>query len=266
MALYELAEQHRLRGEFTHAERIYSQAGQCGRDPQPGLALLRLAQGRVAASVSTIRRVLAEPAAWEITRAEVLAACIEIMLAADDVGAARGYADELGAIASRLDAPVLHAMAAHAAGAVLLAEGDARAALGLSRRAWTTWHALAAPYEEARGRVLVGLACRALGDDDSAAIELDAARAAFGRLGAAPDVARVNELLHHEPLAATGGLTERERQVLALVATGTTNRAIAAELVISEKTVARHVSNIFTKLGVSSRSAATAYAYEHGLV
>jgi DNA-binding NarL/FixJ family response regulator len=115
-------------------------------------------------------------------------------------------------------------------------------------------------------RVVVGLACRALGDDDSAAMELNAARAVFARLGAAPDVARVDELSRRERPAATGGLTERELQVLALLATGTTNRAIAAELVISEKTVARHVSNIFTKLGVSSRSAATAYAYEHGLV
>jgi ATP/maltotriose-dependent transcriptional regulator MalT len=265
MALYEQAEQHRLRGEFARAEAVFFEAGECGRDPQPGLALLRLAQGRVDTAVSAIRRALDEPAAWQVTRAELLAACVEIELAAGDAGAARAYADELGAIAARLDAPMLDAMAAHASGAVLLVEGEAGAALRELRRAGTTWHQLQSPYEEARVRVLLGLACRTLGDADSAAMELSAARAEFARLGAVPDVARVDGLLHREP-PATGGLTERERQVLALIATGKTNRAVAAELVISEKTVARHVSNIFTKLGVSSRAAATAYAYEHDLV
>jgi ATP/maltotriose-dependent transcriptional regulator MalT len=266
MALYEQAEQHRLRGEHAQAERAYSEAGQIGRDPQPGLALLRLGQGRVDTAVSTIRRVLDEPGSWEQRRADVLAAGVEIMLAAEDVDAARAQADELGAIAAGIDAPQLQAMAASAAGAVLLAEGDSRAALGVLRRAASTWHELRAPYEEARLRVLVGQACRAVGDDDTAAIELAAARAVFVRLGAGPDVARVDRLSPRQQMAAVGGLTERERQVLALLATGTTNKAIASELVISEKTVARHVSNIFTKLGVSSRAAATAYAYQHGLV
>jgi DNA-binding NarL/FixJ family response regulator len=266
MALYELAEQHRLRGEHVQAESVYAQAGQCGRDPQPGLALLRLAQGRVDAAASAIRRVLDEPTGWELTRADVLAAAVEIMLTAGDVDAARTHAEELGAIASRLDAPLLHAMAADAAATVLLAEEDFRAALAALRRASATWQDLKAPYEVARVRCRVALACRGLGDDDAAAIELDAARAEFARLGAQPDVARVDQLAPRRHEAGAGGLTEREREVLALIATGTTNRAIAAQLVISEKTVARHVSNIFTKLGVSSRSAATAYAYEHGLV
>jgi DNA-binding NarL/FixJ family response regulator len=131
------------------------------------------------------------------------------------------------------------------------------------RQAWTSWHEIDAPYETARTRVLIALACRRLGDDETGTMELAAARRTFARLGATPDVARVDALL--DPPRAPGGLTAREVEVLVLVAKGDTNRAIAAELVISEKTVARHLSNIFTKVGVSSRAAATAYAYEHHL-
>ncbi len=159
---------------------------------------------------------------------------------------------------------MLAAMANHAAGAVLLAEDDPPAALRSLRQAWVSWQEIDAPYEAARTRVLIGVACRCLGDDETARMEFDAARRLFVRLGAAPDVCRVDDLLVHRP--APGGLTQREIEVLALVATGSTNRAIAAELVISEKTVARHLSNIYTKLGLSSRAAATAYAYEHALV
>ena len=148
----------------------------------------------------------------------------------------------------------------------MLAEGDARAALVALRQAGTAWRELDVPYEGARVRVLVGLACRQIGDDDTAELELAAAREVFERLGAAPDLALVDALTRGSERPATAGLTQRELQVLGLVATGRTNRAIAAELVISEKTVARHVSNILTKLGLASRSAATAYAYEHGLV
>jgi DNA-binding NarL/FixJ family response regulator len=118
----------------------------------------------------------------------------------------------------------------------------------------------------ARVRELVGLACRALGDDDSAALELEAARGVFAQLGAAPDLARLDSLTRRAASGDSPGLTPRELQVLRLVAAGATNKAIAAELVLSERTVDRHVSNIFTKLGVSSRAAATAYAYEHQLV
>ena len=157
-------------------------------------------------------------------------------------------------------------MAERANGAVLLAEGDPRAALAALRASWTAWQALDAPYEAARTRVLVGLACRALEDADAAALELDAAADAFRELGASPDFARV-ESLREEPAARpAGGLTGREVEVLRLVASGKTNREVAADLVISERTVARHVSNIFDKLGVPSRAAATAYAYEHGLI
>lgn len=156
-------------------------------------------------------------------------------------------------------------MAAHWRGAVLLAEGDARAALVVLRRAWTTWQELEAPYEAARVRVLAGLACRELGDGDTAEMELDAARRVFQELGAAPDLARLARVSRTAEVEAAGGLTTREVQVLALVAAGNSNRAIAAELFLSEKTVERHLSNIFTKLGVGSRTAAAAYAFEHGI-
>jgi DNA-binding CsgD family transcriptional regulator len=161
---------------------------------------------------------------------------------------------------------MLRALASHAQGAVLLVEGDARAALGALRRARAAWQELEAPYEAARVRVLIGLACGALGDQDTAGMELDAARWSFQQLGAAPDLARVEALSRKAPARAAGGLTAREVEVLRLVAAGKTNRAVAADLFLSEKTVARHVSNIFTKLGLSSRSAATAYAYEHDIL
>ena len=264
-AFYLRAELHRLRGEFAAAEQMYRQANQMGREPQPGLALLRLAQGDVAAAQAAIRRVMDE-ADDRVSRATLLPAHVEIMLAAGDLAAARIGADQLSQIAADLDAPMLAAMAAHATGAVVLGEGDPRAALEPLRRAWTVWHGLDAPYEAARARVLLALACRELGDQDSAAMELDAARSVFEQLGAAPDVVRVETLARGATTRTAGTLTGRELQVLRLVATGMANRAIAAELFLSEKTVARHLSNIFTKLDVSSRSAATAYAYEHGLV
>jgi DNA-binding NarL/FixJ family response regulator len=262
-ALYRVAELHRLRGEDERAEDAYRAASDRGLDPQPGLARLRLAQGRVADAAAAIRRAVDE-AADHVTRAHLLGAFVEIMLAADDVGSARSAADELDGIATDLGVPALHAAAAAATGTVLLAEGDARGALARLRTAWTTWRDLEAPYEAARVRVAIGCACRRLGDDDGAELELQAASRSFGELGAVGDLTAVETLLR-PAAAAASGLSSRERQVLTLVATGMTNRAIAGELVVSEKTVARHVANIFIKLGVSSRSAATAYAYEHGL-
>ena len=188
------------------------------------------------------------------------------MFAAGDADAARAAADELSELADDLDAPLLRALAMHAQGTVLLLEGDARAALGALRHAWTAWQELEVPYEAARARVLIGLACRQLGDEDGAEMELDAARWAFEQLGAVPDLARAQALSRKAAPKPAGGLTARELEVIRLVATGKTNRSIAADLFLSEKTVARHVSNIFTKLGLSSRAAATAYAYEHDLV
>ena len=188
------------------------------------------------------------------------------MLTVGDVPAARDAAGELTAIAHDYDTPALRAVAGHALGAVLLAEGDARAALGALRGAWEAWRELDAPYEAARVRVLIALGCRALGDEESAALELDAAGRTFGKLGATPDLTQIQNLNPKHTDAAAHGLTARELQVLRLVATGKTNHAIAADLVLAEKTVDRHVTNIFTKLGVSSRAAATAYAYEHRLL
>jgi ATP/maltotriose-dependent transcriptional regulator MalT len=201
-----------------------------------------------------------------VIRARLLPAHVEIMVAAGDVQAARAAADELSELADALDVPMLRALASHAQGAVLLVEGDARAALSALRGARTAWQELEAPYEGARVRVLIGLACGALGDRDTADMELDAARWSFQQLGAATDLARVEALSGKAPARAAGGLTAREVEVLRLVAAGKTNRAVAADLFLSEKTVARHVSNIFTKLGLSSRSAATAYAYEHDIL
>jgi ATP/maltotriose-dependent transcriptional regulator MalT len=264
-AFYQQAELHRLRGEFAQAEAAYQQASRWGREPQPGLARLRLVQGQVDAAAAAIRRVV-DAAQDRVARSRLLPAHVEIMLAAGDIDAARATADELSEIADDLDAPLLRALAAQAQGAVLLLEGDARAALAALRPAWTAWQELEVPYEAARARVLIGLACRQLGDEDSAEMELDAAHWIFGRLGAGPDVAHAQSLSGTAAATPASGLTARELEVLRLVATGKTNRVIAADLFVSEKTVARHVSNIFTKLGLSSRAAATAYAYEHDLV
>ena len=264
MALYRLAELYRLRGEFSKAEEAYREASRWGRRPQPGLALLRLAQGRVDDADAAIRSAL-DQGEDQASRSLLLAASIEIRLAVGDIQAARAAADELSELAASSNAPFLEALAAQAGGAVLLAEGDARAALAILRGAWTAWRDLEVPYEAGRARVLIGLAYRELGANDDADMELDAARWIFQQLGAANDLAAVSGLLH-APTARANGLTSRELQVLTLAASGKTNRAIGAELVISEKTVARHMSNIFTKLGLSSRSAATAYAYEHDLV
>jgi DNA-binding CsgD family transcriptional regulator len=265
MALYQQAELHRLRGQFAEAEEAYREASEWGHPPQPGLALLRLAQGRVDAAAAAIRAALAE-AQDRVARAKVLAAYVEIVLAADDVAAARAAADELSEVAADLGMPFLHAVSAQATGAVLLAEGDPSGALAWLRRAWTVWQELQAPYEVGRTRVLIGLAYRALGDSDTARMELDAACRAFRELGAAPELARVEALAPMAASRTAGGLTAREVQVLRLVAAGKSNRAIATELAISEHTVARHLQNIFAKLDVSSRSAATAFAFEHGLV
>ena len=264
-ALYQQAEVHRLRGEFGAAEETYRSASRSGWEPQPGLALLRMAQGRADTAVSQIRRLLSATAD-RLQRARLLPACVEILLEAGEVEEARRASRELDETAESLNAEVLNAMAAHARGAVALAEGDAQGALGHLRESLEGWQRVGAPYIEARLRVLVGLACRALGDEEGARLELDAARAVFDELAAAPDLARLDALAKKAPSARPHGLTPRELQVLLLVAAGKTNKAIAAQLFLSEKTVDRHISNIFTKLDVPSRAAATAFAYEHKLL
>jgi ATP/maltotriose-dependent transcriptional regulator MalT len=264
-AYYQQAEVHRLRGEFAKAEQAYRQASQLGRPPDPGLAQLRLAQGKIEVAEAASRRMVDE-AQDQFSRSRLLGAHVEIMLAAGDLQAARSAADELSQIASERDAPFLNAISAHAAGAVLLEEGDTRTALTTLRPAWSAWQGIEAPYDAARVRVLIGRCCRQLGDEDAAEMEFDAARLVFQQLGALPDLAQVEALSRKTDGKPSGGLTTREMEVLRLVAAGMTNRAIASALVLSEKTVARHVSNIFTKLDLSSRSAATAYAYEHKLL
>ncbi len=248
-ALYGQAEVYRLRGEFGAAEQAYRQATQSGRDAQPGLALLRLVQGQVDRASAGIRRALDETGDWA-RRPRLLSAAVEIALESKDVEMARSAAAELAELAAEREVALLSALAAHAGGTVLLAEGDARGALSAARRAWSLWRELDAPYEAARARVVVGTACRSLGDEDAACMELDAARQVFEHLSAGPDVARVESLAGRAPSKAGCGLTAREVEVLRLVATGKTNRAIAGELFLSEKTVARHLSNIFTKLGL----------------
>ena len=268
-AIYQLAELDRLRGAFESAESGYREAGSWGRLPEPGHALLRLAQGDVGAASTAIRRAQAE-AVDDLAHSRLLEPAAEIALAAGDVVIARESADRLAALAAHANAPLLQAMALRAEGAVRLAEGDVVGALNVLRRAWEAWTALDAPYDAARVRVLTAAACRTLGDVDGAGLETNAARDVFARLGASSDLARLDAdagaIVDAAAVTAPGGLSAREVEVLRLVAAGLTNRAIADALTISERTVDRHVSNIFTKLDVSTRAAATAFAYEHRLV
>jgi DNA-binding NarL/FixJ family response regulator len=264
-ALYRQGEIHRLRGEYGAAEEAYRQASGLGSEPQPGFALLRLAQGRTDAAGAALGRVLAA-ATDPLHRAGLLPAYVEIVLAAGQLEEARSASEELEQIARRYPTDVLHAMAAHARGAVELTQGEAHAALGALRLAFELWQQSEAPYETARARLLIGLACQALGDQESADLELAAARDLFERLGAAPDLARLSSLRAPATRTKTAGLTPRELEVLRRIAAGRTNKAIAAELVLSERTIDRHVSNILTKLGVPSRAAAAAHASTHKLL
>ena len=269
-AFYQQGEIHRLRGELPEAEHDYTQASEHGRDPHPGLALLRVAQGRVDLATAATRRVMSvitDP----LERTRFLPAHVEILLAASEIDEARQAADELASLADRFGMDVLAAMAQHAKGAVALAQGDARGAIDALRRGQDVWERVGAPYLGARIRLLVARAFAALGDQDGAALELDAARKVFSQLGAAPDVRAADQMATHPTAAATRatnthGLSARELEVLRLVASGKTNKAIAGELFLSEKTVDRHVSNILGKLNVSSRAAATAWAYQHHII
>lgn len=263
-AFYQLAEMHRLRGEFEVAEDAYGKANRYGRNPQPGLAQLRMAQGRLELALASIRQAV-ERARPPNVRARLLAVYCEILLAADEPAAARVAVGELEEIADELGGPLASALFAQSIGCLLLREGDLREGLESLQRARALWLELAAPYEAARVRVRIAGACRALGDRDTERMETEAARATFEELGAAPEIERLAAQSSGEHGAA-GGLTPRETEVIRLVSTGRTNRQIAEELFISEKTVARHISNIFRKLGLSTRAAATAYAYEHDLV
>jgi DNA-binding CsgD family transcriptional regulator len=267
IAAYAMAEVHRLRGDASAADEGYRLASEHGRAPQPGLALLRLAQGQRDAARAAIDRVMAEPSHGR-QRADVLAAAVEILLASNDLTGAGRAADELKVMANTFDSTWLRAMSAAADGAVQCRAGHAREALAPLRAALTGWHDLDAPYQAACVQVIIGRACWALHDADGARMEWDNAARAFRQCGAAPALAEV-EALMQQPLTidqpVSGVLTAREVEVLRLIAQGKTNRAIARALDISEKTVARHVSNIFTKLDLSTRSAAAAYAFTNRL-
>jgi len=263
-AFYRQGEVLRLSGRLDEAEKAYEASRRYGWEPQPGLALLRLAQGRPDAAAAALRRVLGETTIWS-RRAVLLPAHVEIALALGDLEEARSASHELDALSTQYGGAMLDALAATALGAVHLAAGEPDEALVAARRAAEQWRALEAPYEEACVRVAVGLACAALGDDDTASLELAAARATFAELGATPDLERI-QVRFGGPTHDTHGLTARELEVLRLVAAGQSNRTIASTLVLSEHTVARHLQNIFRKLDVSSRTAASAFAYEHDLV
>jgi DNA-binding CsgD family transcriptional regulator len=264
-AAYQLGEVHRLMGHGAEAENCYRQANALGTQPEPGLSRLRTAQGRPEVAVRTLQRLCAEPRPPE-DRTELLAAKVDAELALGDVDAARGTADELGAIADSVGAPLLLGLADQAEGTVLLAEAHPEAALDVLRRAQERWSELDLPHAGAQVRVLTGRCLHALGDRESADLEFHAARDCFARLGATFDLARIDSLTARDALPRPGGLTGREVEVVRLVAAGHTNRMIAGRLGLSEKTVARHLANIYAKLDVPSRAAATAYAYDHGLL
>lgn len=264
-ALYQQGEIHRLQGHFTAAEDAYLRASTLGCEPLPGLALLRAAQGRPDIARAAIRRAL-EAATDPLHRVKLLPACVDILLDAGEVENAGRACDELEALANQIGTDVLQALAGHARAAVGFANGDARTALVLLRRAFDMWQQLEVPYNAARARILAGAACRALGDTDTAALEFRAARSTLERLGAAPDLARLDTLERGDVGERPPLLTPRERQVLRLVASGKTNKSIGRDLSLSERTVDRHVSNILAKLNVSTRTAAITYAYDHKLL
>ncbi|WP_439938889.1 LuxR C-terminal-related transcriptional regulator [Nocardia sp. N13] len=262
-AAYLKGDLHRLRGRDRAAEVEFQLASELGRDPQPGLALLRLATGRLEAAAASIRRAYHE-AGDPMSRARLAGGYVEITLADGDLASARAAADELGAVAGALGRPMLTALHLQALGAVLLAEDQPENAMSALRQALAGWRELDAAYEAARTRALIAAACRAVGDDDTAELELAGALAVFDRLDAVRDAAAARAALQ-VPAPPSSGLTSREEEVLVHIAKGLTNRQIAERLVVSEKTVATHVGHILTKLGLPSRAAATAYAYEHGL-
>lgn len=264
-ACYQQGELHRLRGNFVQANELYREAGRFGFEPQPGLSLLRLAEGRPDAAALSMRGIVDSVSGP--SRVRLLGAYVEILLAAGDLVSARKAADELTQVAASFDAPYLLAISTQATGNVLLAQDKMKAALARLREAWALWQQLEMPFEEARLRVLIAQVCVRLGDNETARMHFQSARSVFARLGAAPSLAALDRVTAtSEDAGPPGGLTDRELQVLSLVASGETNRQIAVALGISEHTVARHLSNIFDKLGLSSRTAVSAFAHRHNLV
>ena len=263
LASYERGETHRLRGEYDAAAAAYDEAAVHGHAAQPGRAVLWLGQGRVEQAAAAIRSLLTE-VADPVRRSSLLPSVVEVLVAAGDDEASAAAAQELADLARSFGCSALLAVADSALSRVALASGDSAAALPRARAGLHGWTRLDAPYEAARCRVLVGQALRLLGDEASATSDLSEARATFARIGAVPAEREVAELLG--AIDVPGGLSPREVQVLRLVAAGKSNPEIATQLYLSERTVARHMSNIFTKLDVGSRTAAAAFAYQHRLI
>ncbi len=261
-ALYRQGEVHRIQGRLREAEECYRAASRAGCEPVPGLALLRLAQGDGSAAASLMRRAVTEQLD-PLQRARLLPAYVEVMLCEGDVDAARAASAELDDIVDRWDTDGLRASAALSRGRVAQASGDHPTALRAGRHAWRLWHELDLPFEAARARLLVAAACRSLGDEECATLEAEAAREILSTVGSVSDLAVAHTLLGRK---ASAPLSDRELEVLRLVATGRSNKEIADALVISPHTVARHLQNIYLKIGVPSRTRATAYAFEHALV
>jgi DNA-binding CsgD family transcriptional regulator len=260
-ALTERGDLLRICGRLSEAETAYRHSVELGFEPQPGLAMCWLARGRTAAAATAIRRLLSETHG-PVRRSRLLPSAVEVLLVAGDLDEARRGSEELTEIGSAFGFAAPQAAAAYATAAVALAAGELTEALDAARAACQLWIGIAAPYETARARVVLAKALWALGDEESARSELSTARQVMVELGAAPVVREIDQLLGRN---LPGGLSERELEVLRLVAEGRSNPDIARALVLSHKTVARHLSNIFTKLDVSSRTAAAAYAHEHGL-
>jgi DNA-binding CsgD family transcriptional regulator len=261
-AFYGLADLYRLRGEYTQAEKLYQEANKWGRKPQPGLALVRLAQRQYEAAAASAQHTLDE-AKNPLQRIKIIPAYIEIMIAAGNTKHARLAAGELSALTEKYNATYVQALSAFCQGSVLLDEGNYRESLKILRHSCDLWTELNAPYESSRVRLLMGIAYRQDGDEDSASLELTAAQWVFRELDATLDLKRAESLIKENSAQDLHGLTLRELQVLRLISAGETNKTIANKLFISEKTVERHISNIFNKLAVSSRTAATAYAIKH---
>jgi DNA-binding NarL/FixJ family response regulator len=252
-AWYAVAEARRLRGDPGAAD-AYDEAHARGRDPQPGRALLQLQTGDAAGAARSVRSAVAAVGADPLSRAPLCAAMVEIAIAAGRLDDAVAAASELEATAATYATSGLEAMAAAARGAVLLAEGQAEEALPVLREACRRWYELGAAYDAAGTCVRLAEAYRALGDAVSAAAEVERAKAAYERLGV------------HPPMwESPDGLTPRECEVLALVADGRSNRQIGEALYISDRTVARHLTNIFHKIGVTSRTQAARYAIDRGV-
>jgi DNA-binding NarL/FixJ family response regulator len=262
---YLAGEIRRRRGDEAGAEEAFRRAHRLGRDPQPGLALLRLGQGDAQGAVRQLRRAVSEGPSAPLPRARLLTALVSAELAVGDTAAAAQWVEELAATAGTGGSRLIWAMLAGSHGTLLLARGDAPGALALLREAAEAYQQLGCPYETAQVRVLLGEGARQADDDETAQLEFDAARATFDRLGAHPDADRLRGTTDGADDGGPDGLSAREVEVLRLLAEGRSNRDIAEALVISEHTVRRHLSNVYRKIGVSTRSAATAYAFEHDL-